>query len=248
MTKRLIAALMAFVLWGCAMVGKPPSPPVSEEALSLIETLRQTNHGMSSFKGVGKFRFWDRTQSLSARAAWVGADEDRFRVEILGISGQPDRAMAGDGQWLYLLSKTEKRLFKQRSSDTDLGRLISIAIKPRDLVSLLAGRTPIPEYGFAELLSDPAHGLVLVLEKNRHVVEKVFFSGDMPNVSRIERFDRNGELLFEALFEVMQDIDGYRVPKRLSIIGPGAGLELTVERYWTFAKVSSETFKLDSSP
>ena len=246
MTKRLIAVLMTFFLWGCAMVGRPPSPPVSGKALSLIEALRQTNIGMTSFKGVGKFHFWNNAQSASARVAWVGADKERFRVEILGISGHPDRAMACDGNWLYLLSKTERRLYRQRSADGDLGRMISIAIKPRDLVSLLAGRTPIPEYNFAELSTDPAQGPVLVLKRGRHVVEKVFFSDDMLRVFRIERFDRNGELLFQAVFEAMQTIDGYRVPERLSIIGPEAGLLLTVERYWTFAKVTSEMFKLEN--
>ncbi len=246
MTKRLIAVLMTFFLWGCAMVGKPPAPPVSEEALCLIEALRQTNKGMTSFKGIGKFHFWNRAQSASARVVWVGSDEDRFRVEILGISGHPDRAMACDGKWLYLLSKTEKRLYKQRSTDSDLGRMISIAMKPQDLVSLLAGRAPIPEYSFAELLTDSAQGPVLVLKKDRHIVEKIFFSDEMPKISRIERFDRNGELLFQAEFEAIQNIDGYRVPERLSVIGSEAGLVLTVERYWTFARLSPETFKLDS--
>jgi hypothetical protein len=246
MTKKLIAVLLTFFLAGCAMPGKPPSPLISGETSSLIKALRQTNNGMTSFKGVGKFHFWNRAQSVSARAAWVGADEDRFRVEIFGISGHPDRAMACDGKWLYLLSKTEKHLYKQRAADGDLGRMLSIAIKPQDLVSLLAGRTPIPEYSFAELSADPVQGRVLLLRQGKHVVERVFFAEDMPIVSRIERFDRNGELLFQAVFEAMQTIDGNRVPERLSIIGPQARLVLTVERYWTFAKVSSEMFKLDN--
>ena len=58
-------------------------------------------------------------------------------------------------------------------------------------------------------------------------------------------YGRGGGLIYRAVFEKMQFIDGYRVPSRLLITDDrDQSLQLTIHRYWADVPVDPSVFLL----
>ncbi len=220
------------------------------EAYNILEILRNTNATLNNFKGIGTTKsFQPGGSSQIFRIAWLGASHQRkIRMEILGVSGQPAASMASDGSYFYFLSRNTRRFYKKRlSKNTTLKQIISIPVKPSDILDLLAGRIPVYEHYIATI-EHAASGeyVVLILKNRRHeVVERIYVDKSKTAAYKVEKFDRSGSLMYRAAFSRMQDINGYQVPLELEIsTDQGVFFSLTVDRFWTEASASPEMFVL----
>ena len=127
------------------------------EARRLIASLDSQNSTLQYFKGIGKIKVWNnRRVQIDERLAWVGSKPQKISIAIL-VSGFPAVKMATDGQWFYYLEMQgeKKPVFKKvKASNANLERLISIPIYTQDIITLLAGRVPLPEHHTAYIQTD----------------------------------------------------------------------------------------------
>jgi hypothetical protein len=122
-----------------------------------------------------------------------------------------------------------------------------VPIKISDIITLLAGRTPLREYHSALLQrQDSGNGYVLTLKKRWHgIVEKIYLAEDKRQVSLIEFFNRSGSLIYRARLDEMQAVNTYQIPTKLSISSDTSmGFQLIVQRYWTDIPISPSMFVL----
>lgn len=225
----------------------PQERRAEKAAIQLLKDIRQTNHNLNSFKGIGKIRIWGpQHPPINERVAWVGSVPVSLRIVVLA-SGQPVVKFATDGRYLYFIDlQNPIRSFKKiRTADASLEKLISIPVKSSDIISLLAGRPPILDHSRAVLMQDDANGgAIVILEKWWQVVEKIYLSADKSTVEKVEIFG-GGKLRFRVEFKRMQQIQEYRVPRRLKITGnDGAGLQLDIDRYLAGVSVKPSMFVL----
>ncbi len=218
------------------------------EARDLLLSLQNRNIKLKTFKGIGKITFWKNDKKgIITRAAWVGSEPDMLRIAMRNVSGQPIVTFASDGKWLYFVSHTERRYYKKRSTKSNLKKIISIPIKSGDIFSLLAGRIPVNKHEFESIIKDDAeNGYLLVLKKKwGNIIEKIYVDSSKNNVRKVEVFDDTGFLLYSAVFDRMQTINGYDVPLRLLFSGGnGDRFQLDIQRYWTDISVSPSVFVL----
>ena len=247
----LIAA--AFFLSACSSISGMASKKslVSEksyEAERVLLSLENKNNKLKTFKGTGKVTFWKKDKKgFISSVAWAGSEPDKIRIVMRSLSGQPLVSLASDGKWTYLLSHSQQRFYKKPSKNSTLKKFISIAIKPVDVVSILAGRIPVSTYDSITIKKNESkQGYILVLKNSRNeVFEKIYIDETRTNVQQIEMFNINGSLLYRAEFVGMQDINGYQVPLQLFFSGPdGDSLQLNVKRYWADVSVLPSTFVL----
>ncbi|MFO7706623.1 MAG: hypothetical protein R6V84_00480 [Desulfobacterales bacterium] len=252
----LAVCLLAGVLAaGCAsltgVLEEPPTPPedpaAAAEALSLVESLRAANSGLTTTKGLGRLtvRQADRLQ-IDERIAWVGAPPLRLSV-VLFAAGFPALRMAGDGEWLYYQDgqAAGAPVKRVRASDPDLQRILSISIQSSDILALISGRLPIKEHTVARLLPvSSGQGFALQLLKGRRVRQNIFFDEAKSEARQMQVFD-SGALLYQAEFVEMQRVGRYKVPLRLVISNAeGTSVQLVVERFWADVPVAPEMFVL----
>jgi len=220
-----------------------------KQAHKLLLALDKINDDLTTFKGVGKIRLWNKAfTQIAERVLWVGAEPSSLSIVVL-ISGHPGPRLSTDGKYLYYLDlQNTKDAFKKiRASDPSLEKILSLPVKSSDIIELLRGRVPLYGYSSAALVSGLAgNGDVLVLGKKWHgVIEKIYLTDDKKRAWKIELYNGKGQLRYRAEFRNMQDIQGYRVPVQLDISNDkGDGFSLKIDQYRANVSVSPAMFVL----
>ena len=148
-----------------------------------------------------------------------------------------------------LENKVKDKFYKKRSTDSNLKRFTTIAIKSIDMVSILAGRIPIYKHKDATVIKNGlGDGYVLVLKKRwGNILEKIYLDENKENVQEVELFGQNGVLAYRAKFSEMRDVEGYQIPFRLYFSnGDGLAFQLDIDRYWADVSVSPSVFEMAS--
>jgi outer membrane biogenesis lipoprotein LolB len=249
-TAAVFILLAGFFLSSCSgWGGRAPdtAEPGEEDARRLLSEISHVNDGLNAFKGIGKIRLTHENSLREARVAWIGATNGKLRLEILSFIGQPIASLASDGQWLYIHSHARQRFHKARVSDTGLKSLIDIPISSQDVIDFLTGRTPVRSYRHAALLRDASRPGVILELKTRwgNVLERIYIHDSRAAVRKVEMFDRLKSLVYGAVFEEMSEVDGFSVPREMTIFtGKGTSVRLSVEKYWSNVPVSPSMFVL----
>ena len=246
-----MAAFLFFA--GCAQMstGKAPAglpAPEDDRAARLIADLDRINQGLLSFSGVGRLTVKRNGQvQLRERVAWVGSAPDKLSVVIF-ISGFPTVRFATDGKWFYLIEPRDNELvFRQvRASDSALAQVIGIEVSFEEIVTLLRGRIPLSDFRTALLAPGSLETLEeLTLKKWWGTYQKIMLEAGSSIPHSMARYDRSGKKRYQAIFENVKSIEGYRVPLQLRIIADeGAEFSLSMNRYQPNADVSADMFIL----
>lgn len=249
----LIIVLVPILLAGCGGLSRKTSKPdelaAMAEAQMVLSALSSQNEKLKNFKGIGKIRVWHKNKTkIDEKVAWIGSEPSKISIAVL-ISGYPAIKIASDGKWVYYYEtqKEEPLYAKYPATDATMQRIVSVPIKVSDIITLLAGRTPLREYHSALLQrQDSGIGYVLILKKRWHgIVEKIYLAEDKRQVSQIEFFNRSGSLIYRARLGEMQDVNTYQIPTMLSISSDKSmGFQLMVKKYWTGIPVSPSMFVL----
>lgn len=259
LTRRFLLLLIGVLLWsGCSRVNREiveshPSLGVEDPQAvsSLLATLEQTNHGLTSFKGIARMKFGHAAGPLqSARAVFAGASNRKLRFDILSLSGQPATSVAYDGTWFYMAQHSENRFVRRRSPSADLERLLNIPIEINAVNLLLSGHVPIVDHTSAHLEKDLSHGgYTLVLKDGwRHRIrQRIYLKADMQTVWKFEMFDSADAPAYGVEIHNYRKFQGYRIPQQVEVTGgDGSTLVLEVARYWPNAAVEPSLFVLRS--
>ena len=248
-----IIVLVAVLLAACGGLSRKTSKPedlaAMAEARTVLLALSRHNEKLINFKGIGKIKVWHKGEKkIDEKIAWIGSETFKISIVVL-ISGYPAIKIASDGKWVYYYEiRKEKPLYvKYPATDATLQRIVSVPIKISDIITLLAGRTPLREHHSALLQrQDSGNGYVLTLKKRWYgIVEKIYLAEDKKQVRQIEFFNRSGSLIYRARFDEMQAVNAYRVPARLNISSDmSMGFQLVVQKYETGIPVFPSMFVL----
>jgi outer membrane biogenesis lipoprotein LolB len=251
--RHLLCATACFllVLSACSTLNRLPPKERSTaqlEAQAVLQQLALNNASLSTFKGLGRIKLWDEGRSsLSERVAWIVSPPEKLGLVVLA-AGQPVVRVAADGQFIYMVDARDPvgSYAKIRASDASLERLIRMPITVTDIIAILAGRTPIRYHSRAFIQKDrQTHYWILVIENWWHVVEKIYLGADRKDVRRLEILGADGKVLYRVEFEEMQNVLGYRVPRRLVLNNDaGNGMQLDIEQFLTDVPVTSSMFVL----
>lgn len=266
-----------FFFSGCTgliprLTEKPQDQYRPPEAKAIISMLKNQNHALKTFKGLGRITFLGKEEKeMTTRIAWIASTPDKMRVALNSVSGQPMVSAACDGRWFYFISHTDGDFYKKRATHSNIKRFFSIPIESEDIVNILAGRIPVEDYDSATLIGEnakkglpvPTHDVSVLSSSNRvtegvektyvlvlknrtgNVREQIYLSGNKKDVQKIEMFDDADTLLYRVEYNRMQNIQAYRVPSQLKILNDdGAGFRLHLDQYWVDVMVSSSVFTL----
>lgn len=260
--------LTALALCGCGNLIRGARLLPSESSTSLTPSKAESLYGvfarknsrLDGFKGIGRVTVRNRGISQSFRTVWTGYGTKRFRIEILGISGQPVLSFADDGKWMTWRSLHPPRFAKKPSSESSLERLIDLPVRIPDIIALIAGRAPVREYRSASIISrssgtgpypqssakDGEKESALVLKRLwGRLAERILFADAEKELRQIEIFDGFGRLSYRAVFEKMQTLSGYRVPRRILMTNDtDVTLTLEIRRYWVDVQPRPSLFVL----
>ena len=224
----------------------PYDDKAQRDARQLLEKALQKYPSTETFKGIGNIKIIKDSWVDNGRIAWMVSGPDKARIEILSPYGQPLAAFSSDGKFFYILVYADKSFYKKPLSESNLKQVISIALKPEEIISLLSGRPPIIEHSFISLIeAETAPGPVLVLQKKMwRGFQKLYFDETADHIRRSEIYDGSGVLVYKADIFLKNENDK-RILYRLNISdGQGTIVQLTVNRYWAETDISPSAFVL----
>jgi hypothetical protein len=227
---------------GCARFVMPDMPLETViPAESQLARLSGINKGIPPYKGVGELSFISDRGAWSMRGAWMGVPDNLFRVETIGVVGQPGARLICDGDQCHFLYSEDGCLRKISSREKNLRPLAGIDMDVSDLVLLLGGGVPIVPHD-AAWMEDTPEGPVLKLNRRFYGrVERIYFTPDMTHVYRVEIFGVRG-LRYRAEIASTQMVDGYEAPDVLWVEDDSASMALKVDRAWFDVDYSPEAF------
>jgi hypothetical protein len=228
----------------------PESGLEDPRAVRLLNTVLAANDGLESIKGMGRVKLRLDNQLQTFRAAWGGRQPDRFRLDVLVLTGQPVISFACDGDRIYLLSYQENKLYRSRASAKSLKRIISIDMTIEEFLDLVSGRIPVEREGGVRLEESTSDsGPRLVLDgRGRDHHDAVYLDTDRSTVRRFERRDRSGKLIYRVVFGNYGETDGFRLPESITIQDEnGQMVHVDVERVWVNPDLTDEQFVLEKN-
>ncbi|MGD8667979.1 MAG: hypothetical protein PVI58_18380 [Desulfobacterales bacterium] len=215
----------------------------------LLASLKTQNEALVNFKGIGNITIRQNgLTQFDQRVAWIGERPVKFSIAVL-ISGYPAVKLAADGRWLYYLEVQgqQTRFRKIATNDPDLKRLIFIPISISDIIALLSGRIPLPEFDSVEFIrekSDQQFALVLT-DSWWGIQQKIWYDASLSRIQRVEAYHRSGTLRYRAEVQSTQQVGGFEVPQRLRLSDDdGIDFLLDIHRYWANVEVPPEVFVL----
>ena len=218
------------------------------EAAQLLKVLSDTNRQISTIKGKGFVKIKQGNQVNRFRAIWAGSRPNKFRLEILAATLQPVLSFASDGGRHYLLSYSDNRLYQRKASKNGLKRLVSLAVTPEEILDLIIGRLPVnPDSRAALEYRGGGNVPVLILEAPKTKdQERIIFGGNEGAIFKeMESYDRRGRLKYRAIFEKMQEVEGVKIPERLTVSDDsGSMIQITVEKCWINSDIPEDRFVL----
>jgi hypothetical protein len=239
---RIIIPIIAALFISSCAVFKPAreleiTPPEKvNKVRDLLSGLKTKNDSLKNFKGIGNIQIRQNGRlQLDNRVAWIGEKPVKLSIAVL-ISGYPAVKLAADGKWLYYLEVhgQDTTFRKIPASDPSLKKLISIPIPSSDVITLLAGRIPMPEFDSAALI-----------EEKWGVRQKIYYDQSISEVRQVDVFHRSGSLKYRAEIESRQWINGFQVPLRLRLLThDGADCLLNIDRYWVNVDLPPDVFVL----
>jgi hypothetical protein len=219
----------------------------SDEAQAVLNTLLAANSQITRIKGIGNVRFQHNDTQQKLRAAWIGEMPNRFRLELLGITGQPIASLASNGIWNYLLLHTENRFIKKRISKYDLKRFISIKLSIEDLVHFLCGRLPIKTdgAGWIEKETEEDNKKLIYKERTSQFFYHIYYECNKNVIRKIERINEKGELIIRITFHSTILKNGFRIPNAITVTnGLDATFDMTIDNTWINPSVTADKFEL----
>jgi hypothetical protein len=238
----IIPLIAALLILGCAVFRPARELEITPaekatEVRDLLSVLKTQNEALRNFKGIGNIQIrQDSRLQLDQRVAWIGEKPVKLSIAVL-ISGYPAVKLANDGKWLYYLEVhgQDTTFRKIPASDPSLKKLISIPISSSEVITLLTGQIPMPQFDSAALIEEKAlPGYVLVLkEKWWGIRQKIYYDQSISEVRRVDVFQRSGALKYRAEIKNRQSINGFQVPLQLRLLThDGADCLLMIDRYW----------------
>lgn len=252
---RIIIPLIAALLISSCAVFRPAREleitpaDKANEVRDLLSVIKTQNEALRNFKGIGNIQIrQDSRLQLDQRVAWIGEKPVKLSIAVL-ISGYPAVKLANDGKWLYYLEVhgQDTAFRKIPASDPSLKKLISIPISSSEVITLLTGQIPMPQFDSAALIEEKAPpGYVLVLkEKWWGIRQKIYYDQSISEVRRVDVFQRSGALKYRAEIKNRQSINGFQVPLQLRLLThDGADCLLMIDRYWVNVDPPPEVFVL----
>jgi len=221
----LAALLFPLCLYGCVRTPKAFPTGPSPDASLILESLKQRNNDLKSFRGVGKLKTVRGTNANTFRMVWIGSKPQNLRVETLGPWGQPTLTFIINGSTFLLYSREDNRYFKGDATVENLSRFLSMCVRPEDLFGLLSGQPPILPFHHAKIRPSTEEGgwLLSLYKKWGRLIERIWLKGDAKAVEQVEVFDGWGNLQYRTAFSEFHQMESLCLPHRIAALVTDGG-------------------------
>jgi len=227
---RLIPVVIIPLLFAC--LPKQPEIPLTEipsgPLVQMLEQRRQSFTGLRALASVETIRS-GRKRSYDTVGIMVDGQR-RFRVEAYGPLGQSIMTLVWDGTDMALRLDDGRVV---RPGPAGLEKIVGVAMDAGELCCVLSGNIPAAVQPVETRAFREPDGSSLVELTTRDTLRRIHVrlpesgSEQSPRITSIELY-RSRKLVYRALYEQMEQISQYLIPKTMRIENPERKILLTI--------------------
>jgi len=237
--------VVMFILNGCARLF--PAPVNDAAAVALLSRLEQNNSQLDQFKGIMRLRIESNRQDFSGRAAWAADAPSQLRVELLNMLGQPITSMAANGSELKIISRPDSKTYRLQQTRTSLEPLIEIPFGVDDLISLLAGRIPLPDHAAVLMSREGSAEESIELVNRWHATVARLYLDNSGKPRQLKVYNDQGDQAYRIDWIQWQTVDALILPRELELHGiDKQSAWMLIDRFWPQDQLPPSTFELPS--
>jgi hypothetical protein len=245
---RLIPVVIIPLLFAC-LPKKPEIPLTEVPSGPLCQMLEQRRQSFSGLKTVASVKVVRSGRKRSYDTVGIMVDDQRrFRVEAYGPLGQSLMTLVWDGTDVALRLEDGRVV---RPGPAGLEKIIGVAMNAEELCSVLSGNIPADIQPVeTRAFRKPDGSSLIELSKGDtlrrvHVLLSESGAEQSLRITAIESY-RSGKLVYRALYEQMEQISQYLIPKTILIENPERKITLTIVYDETDVNVplNDDAFKL----
>jgi hypothetical protein len=220
MSRRRTHCLRALaVALALACAGKPPALGPAIDPRVLDEQLAKAHAGPASLTADAK-AFVQAPRNSGRYELHVAVKRpDSVRIEALTPVGDPAAVLVASGGSFSLLDLRNNVFYRGPATAQNLARLLPVAMRPDELVSVLTGAIPRLPGGQPQSANRAGDGSVLTFSDGA-VAEEVSLGGDL-RVTQIRRTSDHN-LLWSVQLDQHQEAGGAQIPLLLHFEAPDA--------------------------
>jgi hypothetical protein len=245
---RLIPVVIIPLLFAC--LPKKPEIPLTEIPSSpLVQMLEQRRQSFTGLKAVASVKMVRSGRKRSYDTVGIMVDgQRRFRVEAYGPLGQSLMTLVWDGIDVALRLEDGKVV---KPGPAGLEKIVGVAMDAGELCCVLSGNIPpVVQPVKTRAFRKPDGSSLIELTtgdtlRRVHVLLSGYGSEQSLRITAIELY-RSGKLMYRALYEQMEQISQYLIPKTIRIENPEQKISLIIVYEETDVNVplNEDAFKL----
>jgi hypothetical protein len=222
-----LIALLCLRGSSCLRTDRPYKAP---KAAELVAHLRSRVARVRSVRAETRMSHHTNQGKVKATVRLMAALGGKLRFDAVSPFDTPLATLVSDGTRFALVDAQKNRHYHGPASPCNIARLLQVALQPADVLTVLAGGTPIIAHGSAKVEWDGRAAAEVLTLQGEELVQTVRLDGTDRRWDLLlsELRTRKGELLLRIEPGDYRRIDSLRLPGRIHVSQPGNKAELDV--------------------
>ena len=235
----------SLLLLGMLAACAPPPAPVWTElpaADSLLRLLKEHSGQTRSLDAAATVRISVKERFFSSQQFLLVEAPEKLRTDVLTGFGQLVLQLASDGDELAVFMNTTvpARFYRGPASADSLARFTRIPLQPREMVRFILYDPPLIQFDRTAVIADSS-GLELRLD-GPVFKQTLLFDGQLRLIG--SRYQNNGRMFLEVLYQNLDPVDGYPHAIRLKMPEQGVKAGFKFSELSTNVAIPAERFRL----
>ena len=240
---RLPGAAALAVLAAVACVPRAPPPDLSLDPVALLAQVRETQARVARVQGQARVHV-ESPEFTGTVGQFVAAEKpDRLHLEVLDFFGNPVAVMVAGGGRFALWDSRSKTFYRGAPTAANVARIVPLAIRPEDLVTILCGSAPL--LSGAPDGAEPGRGIVRLALRAGRVAQRLDVAAGAAIAASRTAADDSASL--DLQFEAFHLDEGTRFPHEVTLQARPARvrLELSWREVSLNGALDPRLFRLD---
>jgi hypothetical protein len=226
----ILVALVGLVLLrgsSCTRLERPYPPP---KAAELVATLRARAQQVRSLRAETRMSHRSSQGKVKATVRLMARRGGQLRGDALTPFDTPLMTLVVSGGQFGLIDTEKNRYFYGPATPCNIARMLQVMLLPDDILTVLAGSTPIIEHSRARLDWDDRLGAEILTLGGGERGQTIRLDGHDRSFDLLlsEVRNRSGEVLLRIEPDKYRKVAGLRVPEAIKVSQPKLKAELEV--------------------
>ncbi len=219
MKKGILFLLIMTVVWSCSAPKKVVKKEISLPLERILKKVEAQRRKIKTFQATGLLEIASKDFNGKANIELLIKRPDSLKISFYGPFGiSVGEALITNKNYFYY-DALHNTLYYGKGNKEVVQRIFKLAAAEKNLTDLLLGKKNLTDKIYTKPLRTTMTGNAFTLFYNEEKGKKESFSFTLPDytLTKYELLSSNGGKIFEALYTNFESVDGFLIPKQITM-------------------------------